>query len=75
MSDPNLNHPAVKLLRDVFRYCPNYGFRKDIVITAEQDMDLWKKVISEWRDRKYNPLNYKGMMQEFELRLRTNGKS
>lgn len=70
-----MNHPAVKLVRDTFRYCPNAGFRRDIVVTAEQDMKLWEQVVSYWKRMKFNPLNYKGMMQEFDFRYMKHAKS
>lgn len=77
MTDPNINHPAVVLYRQTFRLCPNWGFRKDIAVTVK-DLDLWKSVITNWyyeNNRKrirFNPLNVKGMLSEYERR---NGKT
>ena len=73
MSSEYLDHPAVKAYRDAFKFCPNLGFRKEIVQTVT-DLDLWKSILSTWgfaKDGKWkahNPLNVKGMMQEYERR-------
>jgi hypothetical protein len=68
-----LDHEAVKLYRDVFKFCPKLGFRMDIVKTVK-DFDLWKNVLTNWGYEKegkwikFNPLNVKGMVQEYERR-------
>jgi hypothetical protein len=73
MSDETLNHPAVKMYRDIFKFCPNLGFRKEIILTVT-DLDLWKSILSTWgfsKDGKWkshNPLNVKGLMSEYERR-------
>lgn len=75
--DPTLDHPAVKLVRDTFRFCPSPYWRQAIVVTAEQDFNLWKSVIKEWATPYYdakgkrkfrNPLDYKHMLSEFDRR-------
>ena len=71
--DPNLNHEAVKLYRDTFKFCPNKGTRNDIAITVT-DLDLWKDVLTNWgyeKDGKwikFNPLNARRMLSEYERR-------
>lgn len=71
--DDTLNHKAVKLYRDTFLLTPNRGFRKDIIATVK-DLELWREVLSSWRYLKkgkwkqMNPLNLKGMFQEYERR-------
>lgn len=75
--DPTLKHEAVVLVQGLtkYRYRPNHGFRREIVATAEADMTLWRQVVALWATpyvdesgkRRYrNPLNYKGMMSEFD---------
>jgi hypothetical protein len=69
--DPNLDNPAVKFYRDTFKFCPNRGFRKDIVVTVE-NQELWKQVLTNWgywkdgKWKKFSPLNVKGMLSEYE---------
>ena len=71
--DPNLNHEAVKLYRDIFKFCPNRGTRNDIAVTVT-DLDLWKDVLRNWgywKDEKwikFNPLNARRMLSEYERR-------
>lgn len=72
--DPNLDHEAVKAYRDHFRFCPNAGTRKDIVVTVT-DLDLWKDVLNNWgytnkkgKWIKFNPLNARRMLSEYERR-------
>lgn len=67
-SDPNLNHEAVKLYRDTFRLCPNYGRRQDIVSTVE-NLNVWKEVLTEWKEQKWNPLKINWMLSDYERRL------
>ncbi len=66
-SDPNLNHEAVRFYRDTFRLCPNFGRRKDIVSTVD-DVDLWKTLLTEWKEQKWNPLRVNWMLSEYERR-------
>lgn len=68
-SDPNLSHEAVVLYRDTFRLCPNLGRRKDIVSTVT-NIDLWKNVLAEWKEQKWNPLKINWMLSDYERRLR-----
>lgn len=65
--DPNVNHPAVKVYRDILRLMPNWGFRKDIVATVK-DLDLWTKILTEWRERKWNRWKINWMLSEYERR-------
>lgn len=75
MSDENLNHPAVKAYRDVMKKTPNWGYRKDIAATVE-NQELWKQVLETWgywkADKwiKFNPLNVKGLLSSYERKLR-----
>lgn len=66
-SDPNLNHEAVRIYREMFLLCPNAGRRKDIVSTVE-DIELWKTILSEWKTQKWNPLKVNWMLSEYERR-------
>lgn len=66
--DSNLSHEAVKFYRDTFRLCPNYGRRQDIVSTVT-DMELWKSVLNEWKEHKWNPLKINWMLSDYERRL------
>ena len=67
MPDPNLDHPAVKLYRDVMKFCPNAGRRSDIAITVK-DLNLWKEILEAWKARKWNPLTPQWMLSEYERR-------
>lgn len=65
--DPNLDHPAVILYRKAFRLCPNWGYRRDIVVTVT-DLDLFAKVLELWKDQQWNPLKIGWMLSEYERR-------
>lgn len=73
VNDPNMDHEAVKLYRDTFRFCPNQGTRKDIAVTVT-DLDLWKDVLNTWgyskggKWIKFNPLSARKMLSEYERR-------
>ena len=71
MNDPNLTHPAVVLYRQTFRLCPNWGYRKDIVATVK-DLDLFKRIVTEWKEQKWNPMKISWMLSEYERRTTTN---
>lgn len=78
--DETCTHPAVRLVRDTFRFCPNKYWRDAIILTTERSLDLWKDVIKEWRKPFYdenrkrnqkngrNPLDWSHMLSEFERR-------
>lgn len=66
-SDPNLSHEAVRFYRDTFRLCPNSGRRREIVSTVT-NLDLWKTVLNEWKEEKWNPLKINWMLSEYEHR-------
>jgi len=80
VNDPNLDHEAVRIYRETFHLTPNFGYRKDIVVTVDHynDLETWKRVIENWkrphwdkktqRNRYWNPLNISGMLQEYERR-------
>lgn len=73
MHDETLDHDAVKLYRNTFKLTPCHGFRKDIIATVKS-LSLWKEVLDNWgyikggKWIKQNPLNVKGMMNEYERR-------
>lgn len=71
-SDSNLNHEAVKFYRDTFRLCPNRGRREDIISTVT-NTELWKTVLTEWKEQKWNPLKIGWMLSEYERRLSGGG--
>ena len=76
LHDPSLEHLAVKLVRDTFRFCPSPYWRNAIIETAERDMKLWKDVIKKWAEpyykngkKKYkHPWDWKHMLSEFDRR-------
>lgn len=72
--DPNLDHEAVKLYRDVFKFCPNRGTRGDITATVT-DVGLWKSVLSEWKEQKWNPLKVNWMLSDYERREKSTERS
>lgn len=73
-SDPNLSREAVKIYRDMFLLCPNFGRRKDITATVT-DVGLWKSVLTEWKEQKWNPLKVNWMLSEYERREKSAERS
>lgn len=69
-SDPNLSHEAVKYYRDTFRFCPNAGYRKDIVSTVT-NMELWKTILGEWKANKWNFFKIGWLLSEYERRAQS----
>jgi hypothetical protein len=72
MSTPE--HPAVKAWRDTFNLNLNHGRRRDIVLTVGPDgepgLERWKALLARWKAKKWNPLNIRFQLSEYE---RTNG--
>ena len=66
-TDPNLSHEAVRFYRETFRLCPNFGRRQEIVSTVT-DLNLWQSVLSEWKEKQWNPLKLNWMLSEYERR-------
>lgn len=78
--DPTLDHEAVLLVRKTFRFCPNFGYRKDIIACGNADMKLWQEVVAYWKkpftDSKgrrhkngHNPLAWGKLLAEFDGRF------
>ena len=72
--DPTLNHEAVLLYREVFRLCPSRGRRNDIISTVK-DLSLWKTILAEWKERKWNPLKIGWLLSEYERREKSGQRS
>ncbi len=76
--DPNMLHEAVLAYREQFNLTPNRGYRRDIAVTIQtyDDLLLWQNVIARWgylkgeKWVKRNPLDIKGMLTVFEMRVR-----
>lgn len=74
--DETCTHEAVQLVRDTFRFCPSRYWRDAIILTAGQDMPLWKDVIRIWarpywkdgKKKHKNPMDWKHMLSEFDRR-------
>lgn len=69
--DENLDHEAVKLYRETFRLCPNFGYRNDIVLTVK-NLDRWKTILGLWKRNGWNPMKVGWLLSEYE---RTAGKN
>jgi len=61
-------------------YCPNRGFRLDIIrtVVTYDDWCVWVSLLANWgywRDGKYhkrNPTDFKGLLTVFEMKVREN---
>ena len=76
-ADLTLNDEAINLWRSTFRLNLNVGRKLEITRTV-QDMELWKRVLSDWKANKWNPLKIGWQLSEYERRAtdeckRTNG--
>lgn len=58
---------AIKIYRDTFRLNLKAGFKEDIVSTV-RDLPLWKTILTEWKEHKWNPLRVNWMLSEYERR-------
>lgn len=62
------NEPdSVKAWRDTFKLNLNVGFKHDITVTIT-DLASWVALLNEWKEKKWNPLNVKGQLSEYERR-------
>ena len=76
-ADLTLNDEAINLWRSTFRLNLNVGRKLEITRTVK-DMELWKRVLSDWKANKWNPLKIGWQLSEYERRAtdecnRTNG--
>lgn len=58
---------SVKIWRDTFKLNLRIGFREDIISTVT-DLELWKSLLAEWKEKKWNPLSVKEQLSEYERR-------
>ena len=58
---------AIKIWRDTFKLNLKVGFKHDIEVTV-LNLDLWKSLLTEWKEKKWNPLNIKVILNEYERR-------
>lgn len=67
--DPNLDHESVKTYRELFRLCPSFYWRQAIVLTVGDDTRKqaeWKRILKHWKTQKWNPLDVKHQLSEFD---------
>jgi hypothetical protein len=78
--DPNIDHPAVKLYREVCHLMPNWFQRKEIVTTVnwgteqlkstERALSVWKGILERFMLEGCNPKRVDWAMDRFEQRIR-----
>lgn len=77
--DPTCTHPAVQIARDVLRFCPNRGYREDMIKCWESNPAMWQETVAYWKrpftDSKgklhkkgHNPLAWGKLLAEFDRR-------
>ena len=79
--DPNLDHPAVRMHREVIRMSANHIQRREIVATidwavnevkleADRAVLIWKAVLERYMSEGKNPKNVRYMLDLYEERIR-----
>ena len=79
--DPNLDHPAVRMHREIIRITPNWFQRKEIIATidwainevkleADRAVLIWKAVLEKYMLEGKNPKNVRYMLDLYEERIR-----
>src|SRR5256885_14960163 len=78
--DPNLDHPAVQLYREIVRLTPNWFQRKEIVTTFDwakeelsdpkRALEMWKYTLEQFMREGCNPKRADWAMDRFEQRIR-----
>ena len=73
--DPNLDHPAVALYREIARLTAPVAVRQDIIDTVT-DLKHWEDTMRTWIRKGFKPGNIDGMLQCYRegFRDRGNGK-
>ena len=72
--DPNLDHPGVKLYREIVRLTPNWIQRRDIALTVHVDtpgeLSLWEQIVTQFMREGRNPKRVDWICDRFETALR-----
>jgi hypothetical protein len=63
--DPRLEHPAVKLYRQVMHLTASESQRQTIVDTVT-DVDLWRDTLEHWASHGWRPTNLPGMLDSYQ---------
>jgi len=58
---------AVKVWRETFKLNLKLGFKIDIDVTVT-NLDAWRSLLNEWKEKKWNPLSIKEQLSEYERR-------
>lgn len=67
--DPLLDHPAIKIYREIMRLHISIAWRPIVAETVgedEESLNLWKKVVLEWNGMGWNKTNVIGMLEVFK---------
>ncbi|SRR6266496_303816 len=78
--DPNLDHPAVQLYREICHLTPNHVQRREIAVTVDwgkqqlgdpkRALEVWKGVLEKFMLEGCNPKRVDWAMDRFEQKIR-----
>ena len=79
--DANLDHPAVRMHREIIHLNANHVQRQEIVVTidwavkevglgADRALLIWQVVLKDYMSRGKNPRNVRYMLDLYEERIR-----
>lgn len=79
--DPNLDHPAVRMHRQIVRLTANWIQRKEIIATIDEAVNeyglepdrallIWQTVLKQYMLEGKRPTNVKYMLDLFEEKIR-----
>ena len=63
--DPRLDHPAVRLYRQVMRLTASEKQRQTIIDTVA-DVELWRETLEHWADHGWRPTNLPGLLDSYQ---------
>lgn len=66
--DPNLDHPAVQLYRELARLTPN-TVQRAAIVAAVQNLEAWRIAVEGWMRKGYRPQNVDGLLDSYSKQV------
>jgi hypothetical protein len=63
--DPRLDHPAVKLYRQLMRLTAS-DYQRQMIVDAVTDVELWRDTLEHWVEHGWNPTSLPGMLDSYQ---------
>jgi len=62
--DPNLDHPAVKMYRQVMHLTANH-VQRELIVRVVKNLELWQDTLEHWAGHGWRPTNVQAIMDSY----------